>query len=285
MKDFPRLILRFFLVTLSAALMAVNINTFVYTGGLLPGGFTGIVLLIQEVFQKYLSINIPFSLFYWILNAIPAIICFKYVGKRFTLLSLWMIIASGLFTDFIPGLKVTDDILLCAVFGGIVQGAAISLSLLAGATSGGTDFISIFVSERTGKSAWNYIFAGNCIVLTIFGLIFGWNRALYAIIFQFVTTQIINVIYKRYQKVTLLIITDKVDQVYQVIHDTTNHDATIFTGKGCYKGAERKMIYTVISSDAQGRLIKNIKKEDKTAFINIIQTKTLSGNFYMKKND
>ncbi|MCR5189056.1 MAG: YitT family protein, partial [Treponema sp.] len=232
MKDFPKLLLRFFLVTLSAALMATNINTFVYTGGLLPGGFTGIVLLIQEVFQKYLSIKIPFSLFYWILNAIPAIICFKYVGKRFTLLSLWMIIASGLFTDFIPGLKVTDDILLCAVFGGIVQGAAISLSLLAGATSGGTDFISIFVSEKTGKSAWNYIFAGNCLVLGVFGLIFGWNRALYAIIFQFVTTQIINVIYKRYQKITLLIITDKVDEIYQVIHDTTNHDATIFTGKG-----------------------------------------------------
>ena len=260
MKDKMRLFLRFLLVTAGALVMAVNLNTFVHAAGLLPGGFTGITLLIQEVFAKYLHVKIPFVVFYWGLNIVPALICFRYVGKRFTLLSLWAIVASGLFTDLIPGLNVTNDVLLCCIFGGIINGIAISLCLLAGATSGGTDF-------------------------AIFVLLFGWNRALYSIIFQFVSTQILNTLYKRYQKSTILIISDKTDELVHIIRDVTGHDATLFTGKGCYQGAERNMLYTVVSSDEEDKLMRSIKKADPTAFINILQTKMLKGNFIMKRQD
>jgi len=285
MNDRVRFFLRFLIVTAGALIMAVNLNTFVYTAGLLPGGFTGISLLIQEVFQKFLHIKIPFALFYWGLNIVPALICFKYVGKRFTLLSIWAIIASGLFTDLFPGLRMTDDVMLCSIFGGIVNGIAISFCLLAGATSGGTDFISIYVSEKTGRSIWNHIFIFNVVILVTFGLLFGWTRALYSIIFQFVSTQILNTLYKRYQKSTLLIITDKPDEVILVIREVTGHDATLFTGKGCYQGAERKMLYTVVSSDEEDKLLRSIKKTDPLAFVNILQTKMLKGNFIMKRQD
>ena len=285
MKDSMRLFLRFLLVTAGSLVMAVNLNSFVHVAGLLPGGFTGITLLIQEVFSKYLNVQIPFVVFYWGLNIVPALICFRYVGKRFTILSLWAIIASGLFTDLIPGLQVTSDIMLCTIFGGIVNGIAISFCLLAGATSGGTDFISIYVSEKTGRSIWNHIFICNVIVLGIFGLLFGWSRALYSIIFQFVSTQILNTLYKRYQKSTILIISDKTDELIHVIRDVTGHDATLFTGKGCYQGAERRMLYTVVSSDEEDKLLRSIKKTDPAAFVNILQTKMLKGNFIMKRQD
>ncbi|MCR4630762.1 MAG: YitT family protein [Treponema sp.] len=285
MNDRVRFFMRFLIVTAGALIMAVNLNTFVYTAGLLPGGFTGISLLIQEVFQKFLHIKIPFALFYWGLNIVPALICFKYVGKRFTLLSVWAIIASGLFTDLFPGLRMTDDVMLCSIFGGIVNGIAISFCLLAGATSGGTDFISIYVSEKTGRSIWNHIFIFNVVILVTFGLLFGWTRALYSIIFQFVSTQILNTLYKRYQKSTLLIITDRPDEVILVIREVTGHDATLFTGKGCYQGAERKMLYTVVSSDEEDKLLRSIKKTDPLAFVNILQTKMLKGNFIMKRQD
>lgn len=278
-------IFRFLLVSAAAALMAININTFVHTAGLLPGGFSGISLLLQDVFKTFANINIPYSLFYWILNAIPAAICFKYVGKKFTLYSIWMVILCGLLTDLIPGLHVTDDVLLCSIFGGILNGIAVCLCLFAGATSGGTDFISIFVSEKTGKSIWNYILIGDCCVLIIFGFLFGWNRALYSIIFQFASTQILNTIYRRYQKSTLLIITQKPEEIVEVIRNTVNHAATVFTGKGGYTGVERKMIYTVVSSDEEYKLVHSIKEADPDAFVNILQTKFLKGNFFMKKND
>ena len=280
-----KLFFRFLTVTAGAVLMAVNLNTFVHTAELLPGGFTGITLLLQEIFLKYAGVKIPFVVFYWGLNIIPAAICFKYVGKRFTLLSIWAIIASGFLTDVLPGLSVTNDILLCTVFGGIVNGVAISLCLLAGATSGGTDFISIYVSEKTGRSIWNHIFIMNVVVLGIFGFLFGWSHALYSIIFQFASTQILNTLYKRYQKSTLLIITEKPDELVKTIRETTGHDATLFKGEGCYTGAERNMLYTVISSDAEEKLIRQIKKTDSMAFVNILQTKMLKGNFIMKKQD
>lgn len=281
MKDFSR----FLLVSLAAALMAVNINTFVHTAGLLPGGFSGITLLLQEIFKTRLNVTIPFSAVYWLLNAVPAVICFRTVGKKFTLFSLWMVVLSGVLTDVIPGLKVTDDILLCTIFGGIVSGVTVCLCLFAGATSGGTDFISIIVSEKTGKSIWNQIFIGNCCVLVVFGLLFGWNRALYSIIYQYVGTQVLNLLYKRYQKSTLLIVTDKADDVVDVIRDTVKHDATILTGKGGYTGDQHKMVYTIVSSDEEGKLVHAIKNVDPNAFVNILQTKILKGNFYMKKND
>ena len=276
---------RFLLVTIGSVLFSLNINTFVHTAGLLPGGFRGITLLLQEVFAKFLGIKIPFAIFYWGLNIVPAIICFKYVGKKFTILSIWSIISVGFFTDIIPGLDVTNDILLCTIFGGIINGVAISLCLLAGATSGGTDFISIYVSEKTGRSIWNHIFIGNVIVLAIFGLLFGWSRALYSIIFQFAGTQILNTLYKRYQKSTLLIITEKPDEIVKTIRETTGHDATLFKGEGCYTGLERNMLYTVISSDSEEKLIREVKKTDPMAFINLLQTKMLKGNFIMKKQD
>jgi len=276
---------RFFLVTAGSLIMAVNLNTFVHAAGLLPGGFTGITLLLQEVFSKFFGIKLPFTLFYWGFNIIPAIICFKYVGRKFTIFSIWSIIACGLFTDFLPGLNVTDDVLLCSIFGGIINGIAISFCLLAGATSGGTDFISIYVSEKTGKSIWNHIFIGNVIILLIFGILFGWSRALYSIIFQFTGTQILNTVYKRYQKSTLFIISDKIEELIKTIRETTGHDATLFKGIGCYQGAEREMLYTVISSDEEEKLIRSIKKTDPMAFINIMQTKMLKGNFIMKKQD
>ena len=282
-----KLFLRFLVVSLAAALMAVNIKTFVHTGGLLPGGFTGITLLLQEIFLKFAGIKIPFTVFYWGLNLIPALICFKYVGKYFTLLSIWMIIFSGLLTDLIPDITIvmTDDTILCSIFGGLLNGFAITLCLLAGATSGGTDFISIYVSEKTGRSIWNMILIFNVMVLAIFGLLFGWERALYSIVFQFATTQLLNALYKRYQKSTLFIISDHTDELIGVIRQVTGHDATLFTGKGCYKGAERKMLYTVISSDEEFKLVRSIKEADPGAFVNIMQTKMLKGNFIMKKQD
>ncbi|MBP3607637.1 MAG: YitT family protein [Treponema sp.] len=276
---------RFIFVVLSAILSAINIKTFIYTAGLLPGGFSGVTLLIQEIVFSWKEIKIPFSVVYWLLNTIPAIICFRYVGKKFTLYSVLMILVSGFLTDYVPAIKVTNDILLCAVFGGIIQGISACICFSVGATSGGTDFISIYVSEKTGKSAWNYIFIGNCVLLVIFGFLFGWERALYSIIFQYVTTQVINILFMRYKKTTLFIISDKTEEIYMLIKETTNHDATVFSGIGCYKGCERKMLYTVISSDEVSPLISKIKFIDENSFINVLQSKDIHGRFFMRKND
>lgn len=287
-KNFSNDLKRFLLVLIGGFLLAINIVTFVRPANLIPGGFTGISLLIQNVFQKYLSLNVPYSVINYILNAIPVFIGIKFIGKKFTLFSVVMIFVSGIFTDFLAVcdfLFITDDMLLCAIFGGILNGVAISLCLFAGASSGGTDFISIFISEKTGKSAWNLIFIFNCFVLFIAGLLFGWDKALYSIIFQFTSTQMLNVLYKKYEKTTLLIITDKPTEIYAKIKELTNHGATIFEGHSEFSGKSHKMVYTVVSSSESGNLEKALRTVDPDAFINVLQSKEIIGRFFKRAND
>lgn len=276
---------RLFLVLVGAALMAVNINTFVHSGNLFPGGFTGLALLIQETILKFSGHNFPYSVLAYALNVGPVIIGFMFIGKKFTLYSVVMIVVSGLLTDILPGFDLTDDVLLCSIFGGMINAVSISLCLFAGSSSGGTDFIAIFISEKTGKSAWNYILAFNVAVLFTAGILFGWNAALYSIIFQFVSTQTLNILYKKYEKTTLLIITDNYEEIYRIIHEKTNHDATVFTGTGCYKNAEHKLLYTVVSAQESGSLEKEIRSADPNAFINVLQSKNILGRFFKRAND
>lgn len=282
--NYVREAFRILSVIFASFVYAFSINNFLHSAGLLAGGFTGLTLLLQNIQLKFFAIEIPFSLIYIPLNLIPAIISFRFIGKRFTVYSLIMIIMTSILTDLIPDFGLTDDMLLCAIFGGIINGAAISICLLSNATSGGTDFISIFIAEKYNKDAWGYIFAGNVFVLMCSGIIFNWRSAMYSIILQYATTTVIQVLYKRYQKQTLFIITDKPNQVYEIIKTCTNHDGTLFKGKGLYKNAERNMIYSVVSSDEIRHVVSKIKEVDPASFINIMKSQDVSGNFYKKPN-
>ena len=146
---------RILIIIVCAFLMALNIKTFVRAGGLYPGGATGLTILIQRVFEKFWGIQLPYSLINILLNAGPVYIGFKYIGKKFTLYSCLMILLSSVLTDVMPGISVTDDILLISIFGGIINGSVISLCLSADATTGGTDFISIFLSQRQSPVSLN----------------------------------------------------------------------------------------------------------------------------------
>lgn len=280
-NDFQRIIL----VLIGAFIMAMNIKVFVRAGDMFPGGFNGLTLLIQRTASQYFHVELPFSVINLLLNAVPAAVSFRYIGKKFTLYSGLMIVTTSLLTDLLPSLEITSDPLLISVFGGIINGCAICLCLFANATSGGTDFIAIFFSERKGIDTWNYIFMGNVAMLIIAGLLFGWEKSLYSIIFQFANTQILHMLYKRYQKQTLLIITDHPNQVYKTIRDNTNHDATHFRGVGCYEGQEKHLLYSVVSAEEAKRTIDGIRQVDPTAFINCLNTEQITGRFYNRPHD
>ena len=108
-------------------------------------------------------------------------------------------------------------------------------------------------------------------ILTLAGVLFGFDAALYSIIFQFCSTQVIQMLYKRYQKDTLLIITSKPREVYEQIRISTHHDATLIEGEGCFEEAPRGEV---------DRLMQEIRVIDEKAFINVIQTEQVNGRFY-----
>ena len=276
---------RVIIVIIASLLYAWNLCCFAQSADLLPGGISGVSLLLQHIIKSIFHITVPYSVFNILLNLFPVYIGFRYIGKKFTLYSILTILLSSIFVDILPDYIFTTDILLISIFGGLINGFAIALCLNVGTTTGGTDFISIYMSQQKGMDAWNYILFGNVIILLIAGAMFGWSIALYSIIYQFCSTQIIQMLYKRYQKETLFIISDKADEIYRLIKDTTNHDATLFHGIGCYEAKEKEMIYSVINTDARRELIPLIHSVDPHAFINVVKTEELAGRFHDIPND
>ena len=175
--------LRFIVVTIASVVFALNIKSFVRTGGILPGGATGLTLLIQEIADRFIGIKIPYTPINVAINVAPVFIGFKYIGKKFTSLSCIVILLTGILADLIPGYVITNDLILISIFGGIINGVAISLCLLMDATSGGIDFIAIYLYKK-GFDGFNVALYVNACILITAGALFGWERALYSIVFQ-----------------------------------------------------------------------------------------------------
>ena len=273
-------------ITLSSLIVAVNLKSFVAAGDLFPGGFTGITRLIQRGALEFAGVELPFGPINLALNAIPAFVSFKLVGKRFTLYSCLTIVLTSIFTDIIPAFAITEDILLICIFGGMINGFACSLCLWVRVTSGGTDFIAIPLSERKNVDAWGYIFTGNVILLAVAGVLFGWDKALYSMLFQYATTQVIRMLDPDGRRATLLIITgrESAGGVCAQIQDT-NHTATLIEGVGLYNGDPCVMIYSVVADSEVRSLARKIRHSDPKAFVNVLRTERVVGKFYRRPRD
>lgn len=276
---------RILILCVVSFLMAVNIKTFVRTADLFPGGASGLTILFQRIGETYFNVMIPYTVVNLLLNAIPVYIGFRFIGKKFTLYSCLMIVLTSVLTDMIPAYVITYDILLLSVFGGIINGAVVSMCLLADATSGGTDFIAIFLSDKKGVDSFNVILGVNVVILSVAGLLFGWEKALYSIIFQYVSTQMLHMLYKKYQQATLFVVTNKAKEVCQVIFEISNHGATVMDSEGSFEGQEHQMVYSVVSSAESKKVVEAVKKTDPGAFINVVRTEQLQGKFYHKPQE
>ncbi len=276
---------RILFICLASVGMALNIKTFVRTGGLYPGGVTGLTILLQRIAEMFLHISLPYTLINLLLNSIPVYIGFRFIGKKFTYYSCLMIVLASVMTDIIPGYVITYDTLLISIFGGMVNGLLVSICLLMNATTGGTDFIAIYLSEKKGMDSWNMVLGLNVVILSVAGLLFGWDKALYSIIFQFVSTQVLHMLYKKYQQQTLFIVTNYPKEVCAAIDRESHHGSTVLEGEGSYEHCERNVVYSVVSSAESKRVIRAIRQADNGAFINVVKTQQLSGRFYQKPEE
>ncbi|MBO4537871.1 MAG: YitT family protein, partial [Erysipelotrichaceae bacterium] len=266
----------------AALLAAVNIRTFVNAGNLVPGGFSGISLILVRVGQKYLNINLNYSILYLLFNIPGTLLVFNAISRRFTLVSLVDVVMSSLFVAVIPDIAITDDLLLISVFGGILGGLSSACVLAGDACGGGVDFISIYMAKKKQKSMWNLIFAFNVLLLIISGILFGWEAALYSIIFQFVATQVIDLVDNRYKRSSFIIISDKAQEIENAVFEKYHHSVTRFDAIGGYTGQQRTVLYTVVGDYEVNQLIATVMSIDPHAFINVASGQRTVGNFHEK---
>lgn len=211
-KDKKRDLISFACVFCSSLIMAATTKTFVRPAHLLSGGFMGIALLVDMIADLF-GKSIPTAFTLVVLNVPVALICAKKISKRFVFFSLLQVFLTSFLLQIIPNYPLFDEQVLNVVFGGYIWGMSIVLALKAGASSGGTDFIALYFANKNGREIWMQVFAFNAMILCVFGVIFGFDKAGYSILFQFISTKTISTFHTRYKRVMLHIYTVKKDEV------------------------------------------------------------------------
>ncbi|QWT17752.1 YitT family protein [Collinsella sp. zg1085] len=266
-------------VVLSALLQAYVIEAFIIPANLLSGGFTGAAILIDRTTSLF-GISIPISVGMLALNIPVALACWKSISKRFVIFSMLQVALLSLFLEIFefPAL-LPGDTVLEVLFGGVLIGLSTVVALKGGASTAGTDFIALFVSNRTGKTIWTPVFIGNCIMLLIFGSIFGWRPAAYSIVFQFIATKTVDEFYHRYQRSVLLVTTKQPTEVARAYTQEMDHGASIIDATGAFSGEPVGIIHAVLSTYEVSDAIKLIRSVDSRAVINVMPNENFVGNF------
>ena len=267
---------------LAAFIAAININTFINDGNIVPSGFSGIALLITRLADKYSFFCPSYSVLYIALNIPAVILVIKTVGKKFTIISLIDVVFTSIFVGILPKFHITNDFLLAAVFGGIINGFSNSLVLAADGSGGGIDFITIYAAKKYKKSFWNEAMLINATIIAIAALAFGLEAALYSIIYQFVCTQVINFADSRYKRSSLIIISEKSEEICNAVYRDFHHTVTIWQGVGGYTSSNRRVLYTVCGQYETNALVTKILSIDPKAFVNVTQSQKVIGNFHEK---
>lgn len=270
------------MVVVSASVYAFGFVTFVHSGNLFPGGYAGVSRLLSQVFTQFLNIPVSFSVFYFILNAITTIVVWKKIGHKFIIYSVLWYTLTSIFTSVFPEVSITNDELLLAVFGGLLNGLAVGLALRNNASSGGTDFIAIYLSMKYNMPTWNYVLGANAVVLVIAGLLFGWNRALYSIIFQFVSTQVVNTMHQRYKLTRVDVVTNMPDEICQAVFKTCRHGITKLQCEGGYTDKSHWLLLMTINTYQLKEVVDTVHQADPHAFVTLSSVERIIGNYYQK---
>ena len=277
-------LISFACVFCSSLIMAATTKTFVRPAHLLSGGFMGIALLVDMIADLF-GKSIPTAFTLVVLNVPVALICAKKISKRFVFFSLSQVFLTSFLLQIIPNYPLFDEQVLNVVFGGYIWGMSIVLALKAGASSGGTDFIALYVANKNGREIWMQVFAFNAMILCVFGVIFGFDKAGYSILFQFISTKTISTFHTRYKRVMLHIYTVKKDEVVDTYLEKFHHGITALDGYGGYSHHPVSYLTAIVSSYEVGDVLEALKETDPKIIVSVTKVENFIGRFYNKPLD
>lgn len=169
--------------------------------------------------------------------------------------------------------------LLSSVFGGIVYGVGIGLIFKSRATSGGSDIIAMILNKYTHISLGKLVIIVDCTITLTTVVAFGdWRLPMYSWIIVFIEGKVIDLVIEG-AKVnrTLMIVSDKYEEIRHIIIDDLKRGGTVLKAKGMYKNEDRSIIYTIVTRREYSILLKKISLVDPNAFINTIDSNEIMG--------
>lgn len=266
-------------VTFGAFLVALAMNLFLIPANVYSSGFAGVAQLISRISNDYAPFTISTGTLILLLNIPVTILAWTRVGKSFTIYSFISVLLTSFFLELIPIKQVSDDILLNAVFGGVILAVGVGTTLKWGASTGGMDIIVMILSRMKDRPVGTYFFSLNAIIIVSAGLLFGWEKALYTLVTLYVSTRVIDTIHTRHVKLTAMIITKNATELKKAIQAKLVRGITSIPAKGAYTNEEKEMLMVVITRYELFDLERTIKEVDPKAFTNILQTTGVFGFF------
>ncbi len=276
--------MRFFLSLLGiicgSLFFAFGLQFFIIANGLAEGGLTGVSLILH-----YLS-GWPAGLILGILN-IPVLLFGWYKwGFRFVFKTILSVLLISAMVDVLhlAGLVLpTEDLLLAALYGGVLTGLGTGLVLRSGATTGGMDIAARFLHEKYGFKMGSVFFSFDTGVLVIVALLFGLEKALYTLVALFVYSQVVDRIIEGFNEARAVVIVAKEPiSIKEAIIRELGRGATLIRGHGVYTGDEKEIIYLVIGKRQLLQLKKLVRELDPQAFVIVNDVHEVLGEGFAK---
>jgi len=258
---------KIFFLTLGPFIAAFALEVFLVPNNIIDGGIVGVSIILS-----YLT-KINLGLLIFVINIPFFFLAFNKIGKKFVIQTFYAIGMLSLAVNFltIHHLPTTHDLLLATVFGGIALGTGVGLVLKNEGSLDGTEIMSLVLSKKFGFSVGELIMTFNIFIYGASGLVFGWNKAMYAVLTYFIAFKVIDIVLEGLNSSkSIRVISDKSYEIGQELMEKLNLGVTYLKGIGAYSGTEKTIIFCVVSRLEMAKMKEIIKNIDPNAFISVV---------------
>lgn len=264
-------------LTVGAMITAFALESFLVPNNIIDGGVIGISMIASHITKWNLGLLIL------ILNTPFIIMAFKKMGGKFVVQTAFANIILAVFLNIFHHYKVTHDLLLATVFGGIILGLGVGIILKHEGSLDGTEMLSLVVSKKLGVSVGEFIMGINVFIYLAAGKVFSWESAMYSIMTYFIASKVIDTVMEGFNSSkSVRIISDNASAIGEQLIERLDISVTYLQGIGGYTGQDKDLIYCVISRLELPKMIDIIKEIDPKAFVSVVDVHEVYGGRFRK---
>ena len=277
-KQFEKLKLKNFIFLIAAGLInAFGVTVFIAPVMLYDSGISGTSILLSQLTPEYMSL----SLFLLILNIPLFLFGLKKQGLAFTIYAVFAVcvysFGAYLITDVLPiDVSIASplagtDLLLCALFGGLISGVGSGLAIRFGGAMDGIEVLAVIFAKKIGVTVGTFVMVYNVALYIVCGFVLGsWILPLYSIVTYAAALKTVDFIVEGFDRSkAALIVTEKEDEVCAALSEEFECGITTMDAKGYYSDSSKKVVYIIVNRFQIGRMKEIVRREDKSAFISI----------------
>lgn len=255
-------------IAIGSLLLTMGLQYFLAPNTIAPGGVTGFAIVVETL------INVPIYITNLAINIPLFVFGAKYLGKTRALRTAFSTLMLSVFLKTLPEVVLTHDLLLSAIFGGVLLGVGLGIVFKFDGTTGGSDLAGAMLNKKfPGLSIANFMMVIDLAVVSFAGIVERQiETALYSVIALYVSVKVIDMVLEGigYLK-GFYIITDKPDEIADLLMRELDRGVTALKGRGMYTKKDREVLLCVVPRSQFTRVKDIVKEMDPGAFVMVAE--------------